>query len=141
MKPEHRVDIHTYAEEDFQPVVETPGWLVALMNWAPRFDIAAPRQVEAHSQTDEVFVLQRGKSVLLTSTEQGLEVIDMLPGVVYNVTRGTYHNVVGSRDAQWLIVESPYDPAFPTQYRFLECSECVEFTARLPQWLKESDPL
>jgi hypothetical protein len=136
MKPAHRVDTHTYVEEDFQPVVETTGWLVALMNWSPRFDLSAPRQVEAHTQTDEVFVLQRGKSVLFVSTEKGLDVIDMVPGVVYNVTRGTFHNVIGSRDAQWLIVESTYDPAYPTQYRLLDEAQCADLVSHLPLWLK-----
>jgi hypothetical protein len=137
MKPQHRIDTLTYTQEDFQPVVETPGWLVALMNWSPRFDRSAPRVVEAHPQTDEVFVLQHGQSVLFVSTEQGLDVIDMVPGVVYNVTRGTFHNVIGSRDAQWLIVESTYDPAYPTQYRALDEQQCAQLDARFPGWLKE----
>lgn len=136
MKPPHRIDTLTYSKEDFRPVVETAGWLVALMNWSPRFDLSAPRRVEAHSQTDEVFVLQHGKSVLFVSTEQGLDVIDMLPGVVYNVLRGTFHSVIGSRDAQWLIVESPHDPDHPTEYRQLDASQCAELESRFPGWLR-----
>jgi hypothetical protein len=136
MKPTHRIDTFVYSDEDFQPVVETVDWLVALMNWSPRFDLSAPRVVEAHSQTDEVFVLQRGKSMLFVSTEQGLDVMDMVPGVVYNVTRGTFHNVIGSRDAQWLIVESAYDPAYPTEYRELDADQCAYLQARFPAWLK-----
>jgi uncharacterized protein YjlB len=135
MSNDHRVDTLEYTGEDFQPVVETSSWITALMNWSPRFDHSAPRIVEAHSTTDEVFVLLRGKSVLFVSNEEGLTAIDMLPGVVYNVTRGTYHGVIGSRDVQWLIVESPYDPAVPTQYRQLDELECRELEARCPNWL------
>jgi len=138
MKPPHRIDIFTHSKEDFQPVVETAGWLVALMNWSPRFDLSAPRQIEAHSQTDEVFVLQHGKSVLFILTQQGLEVIDMTPGVVYNVTRGTFHNVIGSREVQWLIVESSYDPAYPTEYRQLDARQCADLESRFPNWLREN---
>jgi hypothetical protein len=36
----HRVRRLTYSAEDFQPVVESDGWLVALMNWSPRFDLS-----------------------------------------------------------------------------------------------------
>ncbi len=136
MADDHRVDILTYTGEDFQPVVETPGWLTALMNWSPRFDRSAQRIVEAHPMTDEVFVLLRGKSILFITNEAGLTVIDMIPGVVYNVTRGTYHNVIGSRDATWLIVESPDDPSVPTQYRQFDAIECRELEARYPDWLK-----
>ena len=107
----HRVDIHTYDEPDFQPVVQTAGWLVALMNWSPRFDLSQFGTLERHLQTDEVFVLQKGRSILFVETDSGVQLIDMEPGVVYNVTIGTYHNVTGTRDAQWLIVESPSDPA------------------------------
>jgi len=137
VKPAHRVDIYTYRNEDFQPVVETTGWLVALMNWSPRFDLSAPRQMEAHPHTDEVFVLQHGKSVLFALTEQGLDVFDMVPGVVYNVTRGTFHNVIGTRDAQWLIVESSDDPTHPTQYQPLNANQCIDLESRYPDWLKE----
>lgn len=136
MKPLHRIETHTHLSEDFQPVVETAGWLVALMNWSLRFDLSAPRLVEAHSQTDEVFVLQHGKSILFISSEHGLDVIDMVPGVVYNVTRGTFHNVVGSRDAQWLIVESSYNPDYPTDYRQLDADQCAELESRFPEWLR-----
>jgi hypothetical protein len=138
MTAEHRVDVHTYTGEDFQPVVETTGWLTALMNWSKRFDLSAPRRVEAHRLTDEVFVLLHGRSVLFVVAEQGLTVIDMVPGVVYNVTRGTFHNVIGSRDAQWLIVESAGDPAAPTQYRDLDESECTKLETQYPAWVKES---
>jgi hypothetical protein len=139
VKPEHRVEILTYTQEDFQPVVETAGWLVALMNWSPRFDLSAPRLVEAHPHTDEVFVLQHGKSVLFVLTEQGLDVLDMVPGVVYNVTRGTFHNVIGNRDAQWLIVESSEDTAQPTQYKTLDSRQSAELESRLPDWLRKNE--
>ncbi len=137
MKPTHRVDVLNYTNEDFQPVVETAGWLVALMNWSPRFDLSAPRLVEAHPHTDEVFVLQHGRSVLFILTEQGLDVFDMVPGVVYNVTRGTFHNVIGSRDAQWLIVELTEDPTNPTQYQQLDAAQNMDLKARFPGWLRE----
>ena len=139
MKPNHRIDTHTFSEADFQPVVEASGWLVALMNWSPRFDLSAPRQVERHIHTNEVFVLQRGKSVLFITNEQGLDLIDMLPGVVYNVTCGTFHNVIGSSDAQWLIIESSDNPAFPTEYRQLDSDECTDLVSRFPDWLKENE--
>ena len=132
----HRIDSHTFTHEDFQPVVEFGGWLVALMNWSPRFDLSGLGKVERHNATDEVFVLQKGRSILFVDTDKGLDWVDMVPGVVYNVTRGTYHSVIGTKDVQWLIVESQDDSAYPTEYRDLSTAEQAELRASFPDWLK-----
>lgn len=132
----HRVDQLTFNAEDFQAVVEFGGWLVALMNWSQRFDLSGWGALERHNNTDEVFVLQKGRSILFVDTDEGLECVDMGPGVVYNVTRGTYHNVIGTKDVQWLIVESQYDPARPTEYRSLSAAEQAQLRAGFPDWLK-----
>ena len=131
----HRVDRLTYTSPDFQPVVESGGWLVALMNWSPRFDLEGWGVLERHNATDEVFVLQKGRSILFVESDAGLECIDMVPGVVYNVTRGTWHNVIGTRDVQWLIVESQYDPEHPTEYRDLSGAEQSALRDEFPEWL------
>lgn len=133
----HRVDRHTYTAEDFRPVVETPGWLVALMNWSPRFDLSGWGTLERHLNTDEVFVLLKGRSVLFIDGDAGLELLEMIPGVVYNVTQGTWHNVIGTRDVQWLIVESQPDDSQPTEFYTLSAAEQAELRAAFPAWLAE----
>lgn len=133
----HRVDAHTYDAEDFQPVVESDGWLVALMNWSGRFDLSGWGVLERHPHTDEVFVLLKGRSILFVEGDAGLECRDMVPGVVYNVTRGTWHNVIGSRDVQWLIVECQPDPAAPTEYRTLSAPERTLLEKAFPTWLAQ----
>ena len=137
-KTGHRVEQLTYNAEDFQPVVESGGWLVALMNWSPRFDLSGWGTLERHNSTDEVFVLLKGRSVLFVDTDEVLECLDMVPGVIYNVTRGTWHNVIGNRDVQWLIVEGQHDPAQPTEYRTLHGAERTKLQAAFPAWLTAS---
>ncbi len=136
---DQRVEQFTYDAPDFQPVVESGGWLVALMNWSPRFDLMGWGVLERHNATDEVFVLQKGRSILFVDTDEGLECIDMIPGVVYNVTQGTWHNVIGTRDVQWLIVESQDDPDSPTEYRDLSSAERAALRPEFPTWLLESE--
>ncbi len=130
----HRVEQFTHDAADFQPVVETDGWLVALMNWSPRFDRSGWGTLERHNTTDEVFVLLAGHALLFVDADGVLECIDMRPGVVYNVTQGTWHNVIGSRDVQWLIVEGQHDPAQPTEYRALSSAERAQLQAAFPEW-------
>ncbi len=130
-----RVDQLTYEEADFQPVVEYGDWLVALMNWSPRFDLSGWGVLERHTSTDEVFVLQRGQGVLFIEADAGLECVEMTPGVVYNVTAGTWHNVIGTRDVQWLIVESRDDRGEPTEYRDLSAEEQAYLRSVFPAWV------
>ncbi len=132
----HRVDVLTHTDADFQPVVEFAGWLVALMNWSPRFDLSGWGTLERHLHTDEVFVLQKGRAVLFIDGDAGLECVEMTQGVVYNVTQGTWHNVIGSRDVQWLIVESRDDAAPPTEYRTLGDAERQHLLEVFPDWLR-----
>ena len=129
-----------YSAEDFQPVVESSGgWLVALMNWSPRFDLSGWGVLERHPQTDEVFVLLKGRSVLISHGDGDLQWREMAPGVVYNVTAGTWHNVLGTRDVQWLIVESrpalEQTPEQITQFRDLGAEERAGLLAAFPAWL------
>jgi mannose-6-phosphate isomerase-like protein (cupin superfamily) len=131
----HRVDQLTWVEDDFQPVVEFGDWLVALMNWSPRFDLSGWGTLERHNHTDEVFVLQKGRAVLFVDTDAGLECIDMTPGVVCNVTQGTWHNVIGTTDVQWLIVESRHAPDQATEYRPLTDDERINLLGQFPEWL------
>lgn len=134
----HRIDRLTYTAADFQPVVETANWLVALMNWSPRFDLSGWGTLERHNNTDEVFVLLKGRSVLFVDGGSGLEWLDMVPGVVYNVTQGTWHNVIGTADVQWLIVEGRPDPVQPTEYRSLTAVEHERLRTAFPEWLRAS---
>jgi mannose-6-phosphate isomerase-like protein (cupin superfamily) len=101
----HNVEIKTWEGEGYQALVTDGEWLVALMNWEQRFDLSDVGKIERHLETDEVFVLLKGSSVLYVQNEQGLFTYPMQPGVLYNVPKGTWHNVVGSQDATWLIVE------------------------------------
>ena len=136
LQPPHRVDTFRWEGQGYQPFVSHRGWLVALMNWEPRFDPANVGKVERHNQTDEVFVLTRGRSLLFIDSDETLLAIDMQPGVIYNVTGGTWHGVLGTEDASWLIVESSDTNAGNSDYRQLNKSELGTLRAQFPAWLQ-----
>jgi mannose-6-phosphate isomerase-like protein (cupin superfamily) len=135
MQPPHRVETFRWDGQGYHPFVTHRGWLVALMNWEPRFDPTNVGQVERHNRTDEVFVLMHGKSVLFFDSDETIQAIDMQSGVIYNVTSGTWHGVLGTQDATWLIVESSDTNAENSDYRKLNEDEFRALKGQYPAWL------
>jgi len=136
LQPPHRVDAFRWEGQGYQPFVSHRGWLVALMNWEPRFDPANVGKVERHNRTDEIFVLTRGRGVLFIDSDDTIHAIDMQPGVIYNVTSGTWHGVLGTEDTSWLIVESSDTNAENSDYRQLNEKELNTLRWLFPAWLK-----
>jgi hypothetical protein len=81
------LEIYPWEGPGYRPLVFSRGWQAALLNWEPIFDLANLREIERHNHTDEVFVLWRGRGAILVSDGLSTQVVDMQPGVVYNVTR------------------------------------------------------
>jgi mannose-6-phosphate isomerase-like protein (cupin superfamily) len=135
MPSPHRIDSFAWRGDGFHPFVSHRNWLVALMNWEPRFDSAHVGQIERHNQTDEVFVLTHGRGLLYVDNDLTIQAIDMLPGLIYNVTRGTWHSVIGTRESSWLIVESNDTNEQNTDYRQLTEVEIAELKKQYPAWI------
>ncbi|MGB7118075.1 MAG: hypothetical protein WBD56_18215 [Anaerolineales bacterium] len=132
----HQIEVHNWEGEGYKPLVSHRDWLVALMNWESRFDLSGIGKVERHNETDEVFVLQKGRGILFICNQGSIQAIDMQPGVLYNVTRGAWHNVIGTRETQWLIVESNDTSEENSDYRDLENDELAALRSQFPSWLK-----
>jgi hypothetical protein len=131
----HQVEVLSWEGLGFRPLVEFESWIVALMNWEPRFDLTGIGDIERHNETDEVFVLTDGLSVLFIVGDNGLQVFDMKPGVIYNVTKGTWHSVIGNKDTTWLIVESSSTSRTNTEHRQLSKGEIESLKEQYPSWL------
>jgi len=132
----HKVEVLDWEGQGFRPLVKFGNWLVALMNWEQRFDLAEVGDVERHSETDEVFFLTHGHSVLFIATEDDIQAFDMEPGVVYNVTKDTWHSVIGTKETTWLIVESNDTSSKNTDHRRLNETELDALRKQYPTWLK-----
>jgi hypothetical protein len=110
MIDEKLLEIRFYNGEGFKPLVIFKSWRVAVLNYLDEIHPARITRMERHPETDEVFVLLRGKAVLfLGDGHTGLEAIhiqEMEPGVLYDVKPQTWHTVVMSREASVLLVEN-----------------------------------
>ena len=128
------LEVQEWNEVGYQPLVFSQDWQVALLNWEPIFDLEKISEVERHNQTDEVFVLTRGRAVLFTVDEQGMQIEEMKPGVIYNVRKGVWHNLTSTRDASWIIVENRDTHLHDCEFRKLSAEEITHLNSNLPVW-------
>ncbi len=128
------LEVFNWQGVGYQPFVFEEHWQVAILNWEPIFDLENAKEVEAHRGTDEVFVLTRGSALLFVGKENGLRCEEMQPGAIYNVTRGTFHNLLATRDASWIIVETRDTDLNDTTTRPLTPQEIEQLRKNAPDW-------
>ena len=92
----------SYDGGNYMRAVEYGGWCVAFLNHGDRF--AAPAYVERHVNTDEAFVLLAGEATLLIGESR--REVRMECGKIYNVRKGTWHQIVTAPGARCLVVEN-----------------------------------
>lgn len=96
------MDIYDLNGEGFNTIMTSDSWAVAMMKYddsLSEFDIAKQHR---HNETDEVFILLEGSAKLYEyDVPQKLEKCKL-----YRVKRGTWHQMVLSRDATVLVVEN-----------------------------------
>ena len=107
---ENLLQIRDYDGIGFKPLVTFGNWRVAILRYSDDIHPSNNRTMERHTETDEVFVLTKGRGALIIGGN-GLQVDEiypqtMEPGKIYNVRRNTWHTILLSRDASVLIVEN-----------------------------------
>jgi mannose-6-phosphate isomerase-like protein (cupin superfamily) len=137
MSDKEYLQILSYDEQGYAPLVFSQGWQTAILNYEPGAEVDAVYRVERHKLTDEVFILWRGSGALVIAEPDKLRVVDAVPGVVYNVTIGTWHTVIGSPDSSWIIVENKDTHLGDTEYRDLTEDEMAGFSNNLPSWAEK----
>jgi mannose-6-phosphate isomerase-like protein (cupin superfamily) len=131
------LEIHTWEGIGFKPLVASHDWLVSILNWEPIFDLDKFGEVERHNKTDEVFVLTRGQALLFTSDDHELRIEEMIPGALYKVLKGTWHNLLATRDASWIIVENQGTDNSNSEFRQLTEIEKEQIIQKSPPGLSE----
>lgn len=99
------MDVYSFAGEDFGRMFAGDGWQAAFLNNGPKFGHRRPP--ERHMRSDELFVLLQGEATLFIG-EEGREV-KMEKGRLYNVRRGTWHQIVAEKGSRVLVVENTGD--------------------------------
>jgi len=104
------LEIKTYSEEGYRPVIDYDSWRVAVLNYC---DELLPENIikfQRHDETDEVFVLLKGRCILFIGEgDEEIEEIhaqSMEPLKLYNVKKSVWHSHSLSQEAMVLIVEN-----------------------------------
>jgi hypothetical protein len=121
---EKYLEIRAFSGPGYQPVIDFGAWRVAILNYLDEIHPAKIESMERHNQTDEVFVLQKGRGILFLG--EGDEHIGKIlpqilePGKIYNVKQGVWHTVVLSPDGSVLIVENRDTSRANSNYSLLD---------------------
>jgi mannose-6-phosphate isomerase-like protein (cupin superfamily) len=129
-----KLEILDHDGPGYKPLVFSDGWQTAILNWEPTAALDQASEIEIHQETDEVFVLWRGRGALYVITEGGLQVVDLKPGVIYNVCRGTWHGVIATTDVSWIIIENRDTHLHDCEIRQLTVEEKNRIRSQAPQW-------
>lgn len=104
------LEIHEHTGESYMPLVDFSGWRVAVLNYSPELLPEKLDRMQRHNETDEVFVLLRGRCILFVGegeeTVNRIHAANLEPGKIYNVRQGVWHTHTLSRDASVLVVEN-----------------------------------
>ncbi len=107
---EELLEVRTYEGAGYRPLVNYGSWRVAILRPPDQSSSDPTLSMERHLQTDEVFVLTKGKATLVIGGNEReitrLEFQQMEIGAVYNVKRCAWHTVVLSGEASMIIVEN-----------------------------------
>lgn len=127
------IEIYEYHGAGYKPLVYSNNWMVALLNYEDSMSLENACDIERHVKTDEVFLLLQGRAALyLVAADQPLRVIEMQPGLVYNMTRGTWHNLLATKEAVFAIVENRDTDKFDTEIRPLNIEERQRLLEQFP---------
>jgi mannose-6-phosphate isomerase-like protein (cupin superfamily) len=104
------LEIRAHNESGFKPLISFGNWRVAVSNGPATYRQKSITKLSAHCETDEVFVLVKGSGALILGGNGDIpsepEIVWMQPGLLYNVTRGTWHANAFMPGAQVVIVEN-----------------------------------
>src|ERR1041385_2755875 len=114
----------------YNPFLIRRGWQVAQLNYRQDLQPSALRRVEQHRDTDEVFILVQGSSVLVAAedTPRGFrfEPVRLEPGVTYNAPAGVWHAIAMAPHDLVIIIENANTHGDDVTYRDLSESEYSE---------------
>lgn len=111
MALEDLLEIKEHTESNYKALVFYDKWRVALLNSHERFVRDNITQLERHVETDETFVLLKGKAALYIGDGDeydcgNISMIILEPYKLYNVKKGVWHNIATADDTSVLVVEN-----------------------------------
>jgi ureidoglycolate hydrolase len=104
------LEVRQHNEPGYLPMVDFESWRVAVLNFADNLRLENITSMQRHNETDEVFVLLKGRAILFLG--EGDEQVTHIhaqplePHKIYNVKRAVWHHHTLSEDAMVLVVEN-----------------------------------
>lgn len=100
-----------FSEADgFCPFYISDQWQVSQLNYCREQDVESICDLEVHADTDEIFILIRGRALILAcsdSKETDLQYLELDIGRVYVVPQNVYHNIAMEQGTEVIIIEKP----------------------------------
>jgi ureidoglycolate hydrolase len=117
---ENILEVAGFTTTGFKSLIQYNNWRVATLCYVDDLFPVDIASMERHLETDEVFVLLKGKATLmLGGAESGVRSVksnSLEPMNAYNVKRNAWHGVIMSRDAVILLVENEDTGSANTEY-------------------------
>jgi ureidoglycolate hydrolase len=108
--PETLMEVKEFTGIGYSPVVDYGQWRVAVLNFIDEIILERLNTLERHNETDEVFVLLKGKVFLFlgegNDRAEKIHVTEMQPCKIYNIKKSVWHGCTMSEDASILIIEN-----------------------------------
>ena len=112
--------VRRYEGGGYRPLIDFASWRVAILRWDPSMEPDQITFMERHTETDEVFVLLRGKAKLIlggnSTSVEDINAQELEACSLYNVKQNAWHTVILSEDATILIVEESNTGKTNTEY-------------------------
>lgn len=106
----NEIEVTEMNRSGYTPLVAYEAWRVAVLNYCDDVRPENIHTMQKHNFTDEVFVLLSGHCTLYTGgcgdTPGAVTVHPMVPGKVYNIKKGCWHNHVLNESGSVLIIEN-----------------------------------
>lgn len=124
------IELYATNNAGFNPFLISDGWQIAKLNYIKDQHISNINKIEVHHQTDEAFILLKGKSVLIS-----VEIKDekltfktkiMLQNVTYNVPKNVWHNIAMVEESEVLIVEKSNTHINDVEYQELNTAQIMD---------------
>lgn len=104
------IENYSHNNEGYNPYLIRPNWQVAQLNYSKEQELENIEKLDVHLKTDEVFILTKGKAILIGASIKSYKISYtmelMKPGIVYNIPKEVWHNIVMYEGAEVIIVEN-----------------------------------
>ena len=131
------IELYQYENEGYNPSLISEVWQVAFLNYAEAESLERIDKLDIHYKTDEVFILLAGKAVLIAADIKGdvieYDLIDMQPGIIYNIPKNTWHKIAMYKGSKVCIVERDNTHVSDFEFYYLSADKQLELQNAVKQ--------